>query len=93
SCRAEFVDVMVLNDGVVESKKNVPMMTLPQVRECIGCMLLGERLNVCDQSVVGSPSAKRIPLFPLYMLAQQNQTSHRKLLESMIFADFVVVTC
>ena len=60
------------------------MMTLPQVRECISNMLLDERLKVCDPSIIGSPSAKRIPLLPFHLLAQQNQTSHRKLLSSLI---------
>jgi len=49
---------VVLGGGVVESKKNISMMTLQQVRECIGGMLLNERLKVCGPSIVGSPSAK-----------------------------------
>jgi len=40
---------MVSNGGVIDSKKEVPMMTLQRVRECFAGVLIAERLKVCSQ--------------------------------------------
>ena len=47
----------------------------------------------CHIDILPDGSDNVTDVVRFHMLAQQNQTSHRKLLESMIFAIFVVVTC
>jgi len=39
---------MVSDEGIVVSKKVVPMMTMQRVRECLAGVLTGERLKVCS---------------------------------------------
>jgi hypothetical protein len=40
---------MVFDKGSDFSKKSVPMMTVQRVRECIGELLVNERLSICSQ--------------------------------------------
>jgi hypothetical protein len=39
---------MVSDGGIIDSKKEVSMMTLQRVRECFAGVLIAERLKVCS---------------------------------------------
>ena len=49
SCNVVDVGFMVFNEGVVASKKSVPMITVQRIRECLGEIFVKERLNTVSQ--------------------------------------------
>jgi hypothetical protein len=48
-CNVFDVGDVVFDKGSDPSKKSVPMMTVQRVRECIGELLVHERLAICSQ--------------------------------------------
>ena len=68
-------------------------MTLQQVRECAGDMLLSERLKVCNPNVAGSPSA-HVEHHYCRAACRHNKIKQtvEKIAATAVFAAFVFVT-